>query len=73
MALPAVFDGFVEQSKRVSPTCMITFELNRYRVPASFANRPISLRIYSELLVVAAEGNISESMCGSLTEAITGR
>jgi hypothetical protein len=58
MALPAAFDGFVEQSKRVSPTCLITFERNRYSVPASFANRPVSLRIYPERLVVAAEGNI---------------
>lgn len=33
------FDGFVELSKRVSPTCLISFERNRYIVPASFANR----------------------------------
>ena len=58
MSLPAMFDGFVEQSKRVSPTCLITFERNRYSVPASFANRPVSLRIYPDRLVVAAEGNI---------------
>ena len=36
MALPAAFDGFVEQSKRVSPTCLITFERNRYSVGAVF-------------------------------------
>ena len=58
MALPAMFDGFVEQSKCVSPTCLITFERNRYSVPASFANRPVSLWIYPERLVIAAEGNI---------------
>jgi transposase len=40
MVLPPAFDGFVEHSKRVSPTCLITFERNRYSVPASFANRP---------------------------------
>jgi hypothetical protein len=51
MALPAAFDGFVEQGKRVSPTCLITFERNRYSVPASFANRPVSLRIYPERLL----------------------
>jgi hypothetical protein len=58
MALPSAFDGFVEQSKRVSPTCLITFERNRYSVSASFANRPVGLRIYPERLVVADEGNI---------------
>jgi transposase len=29
MPLPPAFDGFVEQSKRVSPTCLISFERNR--------------------------------------------
>ena len=58
MPLPTAFDGFVEQSKRVSPTCLISFERNRYSVPASFANRPVSLRIYPERLVVAAEGQV---------------
>jgi hypothetical protein len=58
MPLPVAFDGFVELSKRVSPTCLISFDRNRYSVPASFANRPVSLRIYPARLVVAAEGNI---------------
>lgn len=58
MPLPVAFDGFIELSKRVSPTCLISFERNRYSVSASFANRPISLRIYPDRLVVAAEGNI---------------
>jgi hypothetical protein len=58
MPPPPAFDGFVEQSKRVSPTCLISFERNRYSVPASFANRPVSLRVYPDRLVVAAEGQI---------------
>jgi transposase len=58
MPLPAVFDGFVEHSKRVSPTCLISFERNRYSVPASFANRPVSLRVYPERIVIAAEGQV---------------
>ena len=52
------FDGFVEHTKRVSPTCLVHFERNRYSVPASFANRPVSLRVYPERVVVAAEGQI---------------
>jgi transposase len=52
------FDGFVEHTKRVSPTCLIAFERNRYSVPASFANRPVSLRVYPERLVIAAEGKV---------------
>lgn len=58
MALPPAFDGFVEHSKRVSPTCLITFERNRYSIPASFANRRVSLHVYPERLVIVAEGQI---------------
>ncbi|NPD17781.1 IS21 family transposase [Xinfangfangia sp. D13-10-4-6] len=58
MPVPPAFDGFVEQSKRVSPTCLISFERNRYSVPASFANRPVSIRVYPDRLVIAAEGQI---------------
>ena len=52
------FDGFVEYSKRVSPTCLVHLERNRYSVPASFANRPVSLRVYPNRIVIAAEGQI---------------
>lgn len=52
------FDGFVEYTKRVSPTCLVHLERNRYSVPASFANRPVSLRVYPDRVVVAAEGQI---------------
>jgi len=58
MPMGRAFDGFVEHTKRVSPTCLVNFERNRYSVPASFANRPVSLRIYPERIVIAAEGQI---------------
>jgi transposase len=58
MPLPAAFDGFVEHAKRVSSTCLIAFENNRYSVPASFANRIISLRVYAERLVIVAEARV---------------
>jgi transposase len=58
MKLGQPFDGFVEHTKRVSPTCLVTFERNRYSVPASFANRPVSLRVYPRRLIIVAEGQI---------------
>ncbi len=58
MPLGRAFDGFVEHTKRVSPTCLVHFEANRYSVPASFANRPVSLRVYPDRLVVVAEGQV---------------
>jgi len=56
MAPGRPFDGFVEHTKRVSPTCLVHFDRNRYSVPASFANRPVSMRIYPNRIVVVAEG-----------------
>ena len=58
MAMPPPFDGFVEHTKRVSPTCLINFERNRYSIPAAFANRAISLRVYADRLVIVAEAQI---------------
>jgi hypothetical protein len=58
MPLGRLFDGFVEHAKRVSPTCLVCFERNRYSVPASFANRPVSLRVYPNRIAIAAEGQI---------------
>lgn len=40
MPLPVAFDGFIEISKRVSPTCLISFERNRYSVPCYGLTRP---------------------------------
>jgi hypothetical protein len=52
------FDGFVDEIKRVSPTCLVHFRRNRYSVPASFTNRPVSLRIYPNRILVVAESAI---------------
>jgi hypothetical protein len=46
------FDGFVEYIKRVSATCLIYPEHNLYSVPSSFANPPVSLRVYSDRFIV---------------------
>jgi transposase len=58
MAMPPAFDGFVEHTKRVSPTCLIVFERNRYSVPAAFANRVVSLRAYADRIVLVAEAQV---------------
>ena len=56
MKMPPPFDGSVESIKRVSPTWLIVFERNRYSVPAAFANRPASVRVYAYRVLIAAEG-----------------
>ncbi len=58
MPVGHAFDGFIEHTKRISPTCLITFERNRYSVPSSFANRSVSLHVYPAKLTVIAEGQV---------------
>jgi hypothetical protein len=58
MPMGRAFDGFVEYGKRVSPTCLVHLERNRYSVPASFANRPVSVRVYPDRFLVVAEGQL---------------
>ena len=38
-AITSAFDGYVEQMMRVSSTCLIRVERNRYSVPAGFAGK----------------------------------
>jgi transposase len=58
MPMDRPFDAFVEHIKTVSPTCLISHERVRYSVPAAFANRPVSMRLYAKKLIIAAEGQI---------------
>ena len=58
MPMPKAFDGYVEHSKRVSTTCLITFERNRYSVPAAYANQAISLHVYPDRLEMMADTGI---------------
>lgn len=75
MEVPVAFDGFVEYHKRVSSICLITHEHNRYSVPASFANRPVSLRVYADRLVIVAEAQViaSHERVFSRDKSVTGK
>ena len=58
MPLPPPFDGFIEHTKPRVTDLLIAFERDRYSVPSPFANRPVSLRVYAERLVMVAEGEV---------------
>lgn len=58
MSAPVEFDGHVESTKRVTSTCLITFERNRYSVHSTYANRPVSLSVYPEKLSVITNGKV---------------
>ncbi len=55
MPMPAPFDGYVELVARVSSTCLITVQRNRYSVPCHLANHLVSVHLYPEQIAVYAE------------------
>lgn len=58
MPLTPAFDAFIEHPVRVSPTCLVSFERNRYSVHAAHANRWVSLRAYADHIKVVADGHV---------------
>jgi transposase len=46
MPMPTPFDGYVEQAARVSSTCLVTVQRNRYSVPCELAGQMVSTRLY---------------------------
>jgi len=54
----AAFDGYVEKSLRVSSTCLVQADGNRYSVPAEWAGKVVSTRLTADKLRVAADGQL---------------
>lgn len=54
-AITAPFDGYVEQMLRVSSTCLVRVDRNRYSVPAHFAGKAVSVRLTADQVRVVAE------------------
>lgn len=54
----AHFDGYVEQMMRVSSTCLVRVDRNRYSVPASVAGQAVSVRTTADQIRVVAHGEV---------------
>jgi hypothetical protein len=55
MPFPGAFDGYIEVLARVSSTCLVTFQRNRYSVPCHLANQIVSIRLYPNRIVIYAD------------------
>jgi transposase len=54
MPMPALFDGYIEKSAKVSSTCLVSVHRNRYSVPCELAGQRVSTRLYPGQVVVVA-------------------
>lgn len=50
--ITAPFEGYIEQILRVSNTCLVTVDRNRYSVPAQYARQIVSVRISADRINV---------------------
>jgi transposase len=57
----AHFDGYVEQMMRVSSTCLVRVDRNRYSVPANAAGQAVSVRTTADQVRVVAHGKVIAS------------
>ena len=58
MPMPAPFDGYVTDQVKVSSTCLVTVQCNRYSVPCEWAGKQVNYRIYPAQICVVAGGSI---------------
>jgi transposase len=54
----AAFDGYLEHPLRVSATCLVNYDRNRYSVPAAYAGKPVTLRAYATRIQVVADAQV---------------
>lgn len=55
MPMVSPFDGYVEVLARVSSTCLISVQRNRYSVPCQLAHQMVSAHLYPDRIEVYAE------------------
>jgi transposase len=54
----ASFDGYVEHMARVSSTCLVVLDRNRYSVPAEYAGRAVSVRSTADSVRIVVDGAV---------------
>ncbi|MCV2359161.1 hypothetical protein LNV08_09245 [Paucibacter sp. TC2R-5] len=52
------FAGYVEQMMRVSSTCLVRVDRNRYSVPADFAGKVVSVRVFADQIRLVIDGQV---------------
>jgi transposase len=56
--LPVAFTGYIERECRVSSTCLVQVDRNRYSVDCHYANQIATARIYADKVVIISENKV---------------
>ena len=61
MPMVTPFDGYVETLGKVSSTCLVSFDRNRYSAPCELVGQMVSIRVYPERIELAAHDAVVAS------------
>jgi transposase len=61
MPMVTPFDAYVESLGKVSSTCLVSFDRNRYSAPCELVGQMVSIRIYPERIDLAAHDTVVAS------------
>lgn len=56
--LMPVFDGYAQRCCKVSSTCLVHFDRNRYSVECRYAHQTVSLRAYAKSIVITVKDKV---------------
>ncbi len=73
MPMPTAFDGYVETLCRVSSTCLVVVDCNRYSVPCEWVRQRVSARVYTERIEIVGEIVGGADLASSTKRAIHAR
>jgi transposase len=54
----ALFDGYVTRAVKVSSTCLVTFDRNRYSVDCCYAYQAVNLKIYARKIMITSKDKL---------------
>lgn len=52
------FDGYAQRCCKVSSTCLVTFDRNRYSVESCYAHHPVNLRAYARKIIITVKDTV---------------
>ena len=59
MPMPAPFDGYIEVLARVSSTCLVTLQRNRYSVPCRLANQMVAVHQHADRIEIVHDNAVA--------------
>ena len=71
MPMIVPFDGYVETLGKVSSTCLVTFDRNRYSAPCELVGQMVGIRVYPERIDLVAHDAVVASHLRSFSRTET--